>query len=140
VSDPAVARLHPRESVADEQNWRGGCVKTVVEVKTRTRNLFGKIAQNERVQLEMYLQMLDAGRGVLVERLGEKMRTHHYVRDDGFYRDTMRALEQFANVFVDFLENHGARVRYTLLGESGRAAAVRELVSGVWPAHWLGAR
>lgn len=123
-----------QERPADAAEWRGPNVATVVEAKTRTHGLFKGIARNERVQLEMYLQILQANRGVLVERFGAQMMVHQYVRSDDYYICVVSALRRFMDVFAGFLGSRPARRRYVQLHEAARAHAICDMIDGRWPA------
>ena len=126
-----VPGVGPRERVDDPSLWQGAHIRTVVEAKTRTHMLYGKPSTNERVQLEMYLQILGTTRGVLVERLGgQNTIVHHYTRSDEFYAKLMGALARFMDVFVDFLEDAAARARYTTLTHGRKILAIVHMVEG----------
>jgi hypothetical protein len=103
---------------------------TVLEVKTRTRQLFNHITDQERVQLEFYLRLLNYTHGMLIETHDGTIATHSYVRNDDFYRGVMGRLVDFAQRFMEFLDSHEARLRYVRLPEHQRAEFVAAMIRG----------
>lgn len=103
---------------------------TVLEVKTRTRQLFNHITDQERIQLEFYLRLLNYTHGMLIETHDGAIATHSYVRNDNFYRGVMGRLVGFARRFMEFLDSHEERLRYVLLREQQRAEFVAAMIRG----------
>jgi hypothetical protein len=114
--------------------WMGANLDAVVEVKTRTRQLFGRPSRAELVQLNTYLTLLNARRGVLVERFGERVGTHEVFRDDALHARTMAGLRRFLVRFCEFLDDGAAQRRYLALPDRARARAVADLIVGERPA------
>jgi hypothetical protein len=122
--------------VEHEHEWVGEACAEVIEVKTRTRNLFRDMSDNEKIQLAMYLEIFNADRGVLVEKFGDRIMTHHYVRDHAFYRHIIEGVCRFMDIFVKFLGSLEARQRYLALSDSSRCAAICEMIAGK-RSRWL---
>lgn len=101
--------------------------RTVLEVKTRTRRLNRRVAQ-EQAQLELYLRLLDCERGVLVETFKGTMQATPYARNDGYYRRLMSRLQAFAGRFAAFLQSTEAKLRYTDMSEQERINFVAEMI------------
>ena len=77
-----------------------GCL---IEVKNRRNRLFNKIVEYEKVQLEIYLRILDITDAKLVENYNNTFVEHIYTRDDNFWNLIKERLYDFLDNFIDTL-------------------------------------
>lgn len=59
--------------------------QTLIEIKNRTRGLFGRVAEYENIQVQVYLQMLDLQKAKLVEQYNDQVGIAQIVRDDDLW-------------------------------------------------------
>lgn len=77
-----------------------GCL---IEVKNRRNRLFNKIVEYEKVQLEIYLRILDITDAKLVENYNNTFVEHIYTCDDNFWNLIKERLYDFLDNFIDTL-------------------------------------
>jgi hypothetical protein len=63
--------------------------RTLVEIKNRTRGLFGSLREYENVQIQVYLRMLGLVRAKLVEQYNTKTNTITVTRDEEIWHNTI---------------------------------------------------
>jgi hypothetical protein len=60
-----------------------------VEIKNRTRALFGDVRPYEMIQVQTYLQMLGLEKARLVEQFNKETSSKDIVRDDKLWNETI---------------------------------------------------
>lgn len=87
--------------------------KVLVEIKNRTKRLFRQLYPTERIQLQVYLQLLDIEKGKLVEQYNNEVNTIEVTRDREYWRTYIHPkLVEFATALIAILTDPVARDRY----------------------------
>ena len=73
---------------------------TLVEIKQRTRKLFGEVREYENVQVHVYMKMAEVETAQLVEKYEDKLMVHDIQYDDDFMCEIESELE---NVVKNYL-------------------------------------
>lgn len=73
---------------------------TLVEIKQRTRRLFGEVREYENVQVHVYMKMAEVETAQLVEKYEDKLMVHDIQYDDDFMCEIESELE---NVVKNYL-------------------------------------
>ena len=78
--------------------------RVLIEIKNRTKSFNKKIQQHEKIQIQLYLQMVDLQEAILVEYYNKQMNFHHIKRDDIYYnRILCPKLIDFVHRLEDYL-------------------------------------
>jgi hypothetical protein len=68
----------------------------LVEIKNRTKGLFRRVYDSERVQVQMYLEMLDLQKAKLIEQFNSEINTMEIERDEEYFHEVIHpGLEAF---------------------------------------------
>lgn len=73
----------------------------VVEIKNRTRRLFGRVPDYERVQVLCYCHLLDAKKAYLIEKTQEAHGVHSIEYDSEEFEQIKNGLEAFVRELLD---------------------------------------
>ena len=85
----------------------------VVEVKNRTKGFFSSLRDYEKVQIQLYIWMMNLNQAKLVEQYNKKIKITVVYRDDDFIEDIMESLEIFTkNIEEKFLLNQQIKKDY----------------------------
>lgn len=77
----------------------------VVEVKNRTKGFFNQLRDYEKVQIQLYIWMVNTQQAKLVEQHNGKIRITAVYRDESFLEDIFESLEIFTkNIETKFLD------------------------------------
>lgn len=100
----------------------------VVEVKNRTKGFFSSLREYEKVQIQLYIWMLDLTQARLVEQYKGKMKVSVVYRDDDFIEDIMESLIIFArNIEQNFLNNYKIKKDYLNKNDSQKNVFISKL-------------
>jgi hypothetical protein len=100
----------------------------VVEVKNRTKGFFSSLREYEKVQIQLYIWMLDLTQARLVEQYKGKIRISVVYRDDDFIEDILESLEIFAkNIEEKFLNNYQIKRDYLNKNDSQKKVFINKL-------------
>ena len=78
--------------------------RVLIEIKNRTQPFRKKVQQHEKIQIQLYLQMVDLQEAILVEYYNKQMNFHHFKRDDIYYSRVLRPkLIHFVHRLEDYL-------------------------------------
>ena len=85
----------------------------VVEVKSRTKGFFSSLRDYEKVQIQLYIWMLNLKQAKLVEHYNKKIKITVVYRDDEFIEDILESLSIFTkNVEGKFMNNTKLKKEY----------------------------
>ena len=73
---------------------------TLVEIKQRTRRLFGEVREYENVQVHVYMKMAEVETAQLVEKYEDKLMVHDIQYDDDFMCEIESELENVVNNYL----------------------------------------
>ena len=73
---------------------------TLVEIKQRTRRLFGVVREYENVQVHVYMKMAEVQTAQLVEKYEDKLMVHDIYYDDDFMCEIEAELENVVNNYL----------------------------------------
>lgn len=77
---------------------------TLVEIKQRTRRLFGEVREYENVQVHVYMKMAEVETAQLVEKYEDKLMVHDIQYDDDFMCEIEAELENVVNNYLSTME------------------------------------
>ena len=120
--------------------WIGGKIdaitedRIVIEIKNRIRRLFYKIPFYEIIQLQIYLQLLDVPRGVIVECLtvpGDSVINIVPVRrDKTLWSDTLvPKMQAFARTFLHLVQTPGFQDDFLMFPKKNQDALVQAKIN-----------
>lgn len=73
----------------------------LIEIKNRRNKLLGKIPEYEKVQLEIYLRMLQLPTGKLIENHNNNFKEHIYNADDKLWNYILEELYSFSHQLLE---------------------------------------
>ena len=87
--------------------------RVLVEIKNRTKRLYRQLYPTERIQLQVYLQMLDLEKGKLVEQYNDQVNTIEVARDREYWKTFIHPrLVEFSTTLINILTDPVARESY----------------------------
>jgi len=77
----------------------------IIEIKNRTKRLFNTIYNYEKIQLYMYMFLLEKNKCILVEHFNDKLNELHLEYEDWYMNDILKKLHFFTEFYYKLLNN-----------------------------------
>jgi hypothetical protein len=88
---------------------------TIIEIKNRTKRLFYRLYNYEKVQISMYMFLCNLSKSKLVENYNNNINIIDFDQDDIFLQNILEKIYKFINFYNSLLDNIDFK-RITLLG------------------------
>lgn len=87
----------------------------LIEAKRRVRRIFGVVPEYERVQIHLYMSMLDVRKALLVESVGEKSMQHKIKFDKVFMQTITGELDEAVELVRRCMEGDAVATKTVLI-------------------------
>lgn len=100
----------------------------IVEIKNRTRGFFNGLRDYEKVQVQLYMWILNINMTKLVERYNSKLRITKIYKDEEYIQFILAKLHCFVEKFSEFLNySYDEKLKYIKLDNSGKKKYILRL-------------
>ena len=77
----------------------------IIEIKNRARRLFKRLYNYEKVQMYMYMYLLNKSEGILVEHLNNQINNIHINYEEEYMNMILNKLVKFSNFYINLMNN-----------------------------------
>jgi hypothetical protein len=100
----------------------------IVEVKNRTRGFFTSLRDYEKIQIYIYMYMLNISVAKLVEKYNDQIRITMIYKDEQYLNDILYYIDMFTERFeCDFLRNIDLKCNFINSDNNGKKIILRKL-------------